>query len=180
MAGAAVSLVLDFPFLAIFLAAMFFYCWQLTLIALAVLGLISLASILVTPILRPRLNKQFLLAPGIEYVQRRLAILCVGALLVMRNDGFTIGMLVAFQMFASRMSQPMLRLASLWQEFQQASISVKRLGDIMDAPVEPSVLTPHRRPTARARSKCATFPSATRPSSRSSIATCTSHCAPAS
>ena len=49
-----------------------------------------------------------------------LAILCVGALLVMRNDGFTIGMLVAFQMFASRMSQPMLRLAGLWQEFQQA------------------------------------------------------------
>ena len=31
-----------------------------------------------------------------------LGILCVGALLVMRNDGFTIGMLVAFQMFASR------------------------------------------------------------------------------
>ena len=41
------------------------------------------------------------------------AILCVGALLVMRNDGFSIGMLVAFQMFASRMSQPMLRLAGL-------------------------------------------------------------------
>jgi len=63
---------------------------------------------------------------------------------VMRNDGFTIGMLVAFQMFASRMSQPMLRLASLWQEFQQASIAVKRLGDIMDAPAEPYALTPSR------------------------------------
>jgi subfamily B ATP-binding cassette protein HlyB/CyaB len=62
----------------------------------------------------------------------------------MRNDGFTIGMLVAFQMFASRMSQPMLRLASLWQEFQQASIAVKRLGDIMDAPAEPYALTPSR------------------------------------
>jgi subfamily B ATP-binding cassette protein HlyB/CyaB len=73
-----------------------------------------------------------------------LAILCVGALLVMRNDGFTIGMLVAFQMFAGRMSQPMLRLASLWQEFQQASIAVKRLGDIMDAPAEPHALTPSR------------------------------------
>jgi len=73
-----------------------------------------------------------------------LAILCVGALLVMRNDGFTIGMLVAFQMFARRLSQPMLRLASLWQEFQQASIAVKRLGDIMDAPAEPHVLTPGR------------------------------------
>jgi subfamily B ATP-binding cassette protein HlyB/CyaB len=62
----------------------------------------------------------------------------------MRNDGFTIGMLVAFQMFASRMSQPMLRLAGLWQEFQQASIAVKRLGDVMDAPAEPYALTPSR------------------------------------
>jgi subfamily B ATP-binding cassette protein HlyB/CyaB len=73
-----------------------------------------------------------------------LSILCVGALLVMQHDGFTIGMLVAFQMFASRLSQPMLRLAGLWQEFQQASIAVKRLGDIMDAPAEPQVLVPGR------------------------------------
>lgn len=29
----------------------------------------------------------------------------------------------------SRMSQPMLRLVGLWQEFQQASIAVKRLGE---------------------------------------------------
>ena len=46
-------------------------------------------------------------------------------------------MLVAFQMFASRLSQPMLRLVGLWQEFQQAAIAVKRLGDIMNAPAEP-------------------------------------------
>jgi subfamily B ATP-binding cassette protein HlyB/CyaB len=45
-------------------------------------------------------------------------------------------MLVAFQMFASRMSQPMLRLVGLWQEFQQANIAVKRLGDIVDMPRE--------------------------------------------
>src|SRR5260221_13920135 len=73
-----------------------------------------------------------------------LAILCAGALLVMQNDGFTIGLLVAFKMFAGCMSQPMLRLASLWQEFQQASIAVKRLGDIMDGPVEPYTLIPAR------------------------------------
>jgi len=79
-----------------------------------------------------------------------LAILCVGALLVMRNDGFTIGMLVAFQMFAGRLSQPMLRLAGLWQEFQQASIAVRRLGDIMDAPAEPESLLPSRAAEGRA------------------------------
>ena len=48
----------------------------------------------------------------------------------MQNDGFTVGMLVAFQMFASRMSQPMLRLVGLWQEFQQANIAVQRLGEL--------------------------------------------------
>ena len=64
--------------------------------------------------------------------------------MVMQNTGFTIGMLVAFQMFASRLSQPMLRLVGLWQEFQQAAIAVKRLGDIMDAPAEPYSLIPAR------------------------------------
>jgi subfamily B ATP-binding cassette protein HlyB/CyaB len=198
MAGAAVSVILDFPFLLIFAAVMFAYSWQLTLIALGILLVVAGMSVAVTPLLRARLNRQFLLGArnqaflteyvaGMETVKSlqmeprlegryddmlasylaagfatrqlsntynvianaleqtmTLAILCVGALLVMRNDGFTIGMLVAFQMFASRLSQPMLRLAGLWQEFQQASIAVKRLGDIMDAPVEPHVLTPGR------------------------------------
>jgi subfamily B ATP-binding cassette protein HlyB/CyaB len=198
MAGAAVSLVLDFPFLLVFAAVMFAYSWQLTLIALGVLLLVAGLSVAVTPLLRARLNRQFLLGArnqaflteyvaGIETVKSlqmeprlegrydellanylsagfatrslsntynvianameqamTLAILCVGALLVMKHDGFTIGMLVAFQMFASRLSQPMLRLAGLWQEFQQASIAVKRLGDIMDAPAEPQALTPSR------------------------------------
>lgn len=198
MAGAAASLVLDFPFLLIFVAVMFAYSWQLTLIALGLLGLVGALSIAVVPLLRARINHQFLLGArnqaflteyvaGMETVKSlqmeprlesrydellatylsagfatrqlsntyntvanaleqvmTLAILVVGALLVMRNDGFTIGMLVAFQMFASRMSQPMLRLAGLWQEFQQASIAVKRLGDIMDAPAEPYALLPSR------------------------------------
>ena len=77
-----------------------------------------------------------------------LSILVVGALLVMDSSnsgtGFTVGMLVAFQMFAGRMSQPMLRLVGLWQEFQQANIAVKRLGDILDMPQEPHALIPHR------------------------------------
>ena len=73
------------------------------------------------------------------------AILIAGALLVMNNDGFTIGMLVAFQMFASRMSQPLLKLVGLYQEFQNAHIAVKRLGDLMDAPPEPYSLLPARQ-----------------------------------
>ena len=54
------------------------------------------------------------------------------------------GMLVAFTMFASRLSQPMLKLVGLWQEFQQAGIAVKRLGDVMNAPQEPYSTIPSR------------------------------------
>jgi subfamily B ATP-binding cassette protein HlyB/CyaB len=73
-----------------------------------------------------------------------LAILCVGAWLVMNTTDMTIGMLVAFQMFAGRLSGPLLRMVGLWQEFQQANIAVKRLGDVMNAPTEPYSVTPSR------------------------------------
>ena len=73
-----------------------------------------------------------------------LLVLCAGAWLVMQNNGFTIGMLVAFQMFSGRMAQPMLRIAGLWQEFQQAAIAVRRIKDISDAPSEPYATAPSR------------------------------------
>ncbi len=57
---------------------------------------------------------------------------------------FTVGMLVAFQMFAGKLSQPVLRIVGLWTQFQQASLSVQRLGDVMNAPAEPYSLTPSR------------------------------------
>ena len=59
-------------------------------------------------------------------------------------SNFIIGMLVTFQMFSSRLSQPVMRLVGLWQEFQQADIAVKRLGDVMNAPAEPMTLIPTR------------------------------------
>lgn len=75
-----------------------------------------------------------------------LLVLCLGALLVMNSEGFTIGMLVAFQMFASRLSQPLLKLAGLWQQFQQSIVAVRKLGDLMNAPAEPWSLKPGRAP----------------------------------
>ena len=201
VSGAAVTLVLDFPFLLIFLTVMFAYSWQLSLIAVGLLSVIALMSFVVAPVFRDKLNRQFMLgarnqaflteyiagmatvkslqmepdidkkygdllaqylaagfgtkqigntynviANGVEQVMT-LSILIVGATLVMQNDGFTVGMLVAFQMFAGRMSQPMLRLVGLWQEFQQANIAVKRLGDILDMPQEPHALIPQREQT---------------------------------
>ena len=234
VSSAAVTLMLDCPFMLILVAVMFWYAWQLTLIVLAILALICLLSVAVTPVFRARLDRQFLLGARsqafvTEYVagmatvkslqmepslERRyggmlahylsasfatralangynvvangleqtmtMAILIFGALLVIDGSNgtlavlsmggsagapsggisgaaaggsgtglgggapFTIGMLVAFQMFASRLSQPMLRLVGLWQEFQQAAISVARLGDVMNVPAEPYALTPRR------------------------------------
>lgn len=64
------------------------------------------------------------------------AVLFFGAEAVM-NQTMTVGELVAFTMFASRVSQPVLRLAQLWQDFHQARLSVQRLGDILNSPMEP-------------------------------------------
>ena len=72
------------------------------------------------------------------------SILCAGAWIVMTSSDFTIGMLVAFQMFAARVAQPLLRLTGLWQQFQQAAIAVKRLADVMDVPAEPHCVAPTR------------------------------------
>jgi len=66
-----------------------------------------------------------------------LLILWIGARLVI-NGELSVGQLVAFNMLAARVSGPILRLVQLWQEFQQAGISVQRLGDILNAKAEPA------------------------------------------
>lgn len=65
-----------------------------------------------------------------------MLILWLGAYAVMAGD-MTVGQLVAFNMLAGRVSGPILKLVQLWQDFQQAGISVKRLGDILNSPREP-------------------------------------------
>ncbi|SEH43488.1 type I secretion system permease/ATPase [Magnetospirillum fulvum] len=64
------------------------------------------------------------------------ATLYFGAKAVIDGD-LTVGGLVAFNMLSSHVTQPVLRLAQMWQDFQQARISVERLGDILNSPVEP-------------------------------------------
>ena len=63
-------------------------------------------------------------------------ILYFGALAVIEKD-LTVGGLVAFNMFAQRVSGPVIRLAQLWQDFQQVRIAIERLGDVLNQPVEP-------------------------------------------
>jgi ATP-binding cassette, subfamily B, bacterial HlyB/CyaB len=208
LASAAVTLILDLPFLLIFIGIMFWYSVSLTLVVLAIISVIVTLSLLVAPIFQRRLNEQFLrgarhqafvteYVAGMETVKSlqlepqlndryatllaayldsglrtkqlantyntaagtleqgmTLIILALGAWIVMTTDmttsgAFTIGMLVAFQMFAQRVSQPMLRLVGLWQQFQQARLSVERLGDLMNAPPEPYTEQPRRELAAR-------------------------------
>ena len=159
LTGAAMSLILDLPFLVIALAVMFVYSWQLSLIAVGKRNAARRLSLLVTPLTRPdqspvhsgrsesgfryrihlerrngqgaagtllerrygdyleatlssafatrNLSNSYNIAAGALEQAMTVTILVAGALLVMRGDGFTIGMLVAFQMFAARMAQPM-------------------------------------------------------------------------
>jgi ATP-binding cassette, subfamily B, bacterial HlyB/CyaB len=59
------------------------------------------------------------------------AVLWFGAHAVM-NGELTVGMFVAFTMFANRVAQPIMRIAQMWTDFQQTGISVRRLGDILN------------------------------------------------
>ncbi|TNC81515.1 MAG: type I secretion system permease/ATPase, partial [Oleiphilus sp.] len=64
-------------------------------------------------------------------------ILWVGATLVIAGS-LSVGQLIAFNMIAGRVSAPILKLVQLWQDFQQAGISLERLGDILNTPTEPA------------------------------------------
>jgi len=199
VSGAAVTLLLDLPFLLIALAVMLAYSAQLTAIALGILLVIGVISVLVAPAFQRQLGEQFLMSArnqafvtehiaGFETVKslqmepqlrqryagylasllqsnfrtrqigntyqvaattleqlQTMLILMIGAWMVMHEPAFTIGMLVAFQMFAGRLSEPVMRLVGLWSQFQQARLSVERLGDLMNAPAEPYSLTPKRQ-----------------------------------
>ena len=59
-----------------------------------------------------------------------------GALEVI-NGLMTVGELIAFNMLSGQIAAPILRLAQLWQDFQQFKISIERLGDVINSPVEP-------------------------------------------
>jgi ATP-binding cassette, subfamily B, bacterial HlyB/CyaB len=205
LSSAAISLILDLPFLIICLAVMLYYSVILSAIVVAVLLVIAIASALMAPVFQKRLNEQFLLGArnqafvtehvaGLETVKSlqmepqlkkrygqylasflesgfktkqiansynvfattaeqlmTIAILLVGAWVVMTEPAFTIGMLVAFQMFAGKLSQPVLRIVGLWTQFQQASLAVQRLGDLMNAPMEPYSLVPQRQADGKGR-----------------------------
>ena len=188
--GSSLTLVIDLFFTFVFFAVMYVFSPTLTWIVLSSIPFYVLLSILVTPVLRRRIEEKFqrgavnqaflvesvsgvetLKAMAVEpQMQRRwedqlagyvgasfktthlgnisgqtaqliskvtLALtLYFGALMVVEGD-LTVGQLVGFNMLSQRVIGPILRLANLWQDFQQARTSVERLGDILNTPTEP-------------------------------------------
>lgn len=65
----------------------------------------------------------------------RILIIGLGAYLVL--DGkLTLGQLIAFRIISGYVTSPIMRLAQLWQNFQETALSLERLADIVDHPEE--------------------------------------------
>ena len=185
LTGNAVTLVLDLLFSIVFIVVMLMYSIKLTIIVLLSIPCYAVLTILLTPVIRRRLNEKFarssanqsflvesisniqtIKAMALEpqmtnhweqqlagYVQSSfrtttvgmigsqgvslvnqmvtVAIMWIGASLVIK-DQLTVGQLVAFNMLSGQVASPVMRLAQLWQDFQQTGISVARLGDILN------------------------------------------------
>ncbi len=65
----------------------------------------------------------------------QLLVLWVGATLVLKGE-LTLGQLIAFRIISGYVTQPLLRLSSIWQNIQELKVSFERLADIVDTPQE--------------------------------------------
>ncbi|AWP78041.1 cyclolysin T1SS permease/ATPase CyaB [Bordetella bronchiseptica] len=189
LTGNAVTVLLDVVFSVVFIAVMFFYSVKLTLVVLAALPCYFLLSLVLTPVLRRRLDVKFnrgaenqaflvetvsgidtvkslavepqwqrhwdrqlagyvvaglsvanvamLANTGVTLISRLVAlgVLWVGATEVVAQR-MTVGELVAFNMLSGHVTQPVIRLAQLWNDFQQTGVSMQRLGDILNCRTE--------------------------------------------
>jgi len=189
LTGSAVTLVVDLAFTFIFFWVMFIFAPVLTWIVIGSIPFYVTLSIIVTPVLRRRVEEKFargaentafltesitgvetlkasavepqmqrrweeqlagyvqaafktsqlsnIAGQGVQGIQKITMALTLffGAKLVIDGD-LTVGQLVAFNMLSGRVSQPILRLAQLWQDFQQMRVSVERLGDILNTKTE--------------------------------------------
>ncbi len=118
----------------------------------AVTGVETLKSMAVEPQMQRRWEEQLagyvaasfrvtslgnIASQGVQLVSKLATALTLyfGARLVIEGN-LSVGELVAFNMLSGRVSQPVLRLAQIWQDFHQARLSVARLGDILNTPAE--------------------------------------------
>jgi ATP-binding cassette, subfamily B, bacterial HlyB/CyaB len=65
----------------------------------------------------------------------QLLVLWVGASLVLKGE-MSLGQLIAFRIISGYVTQPLLRLSSIWQSIQELKVSFERLADVVDTPEE--------------------------------------------
>ena len=65
----------------------------------------------------------------------QLIVLWLGATLVLKGQ-LTLGQLIAFRIISGYVTQPLLRLSTIWQNVQELRVSFERLSDIIDTPEE--------------------------------------------
>lgn len=65
----------------------------------------------------------------------QLLVLWIGASLVLKGQ-LTLGQLIAFRIISGYVTQPLLRLSTIWQNIQELRVSFERLADIVDTPEE--------------------------------------------
>jgi len=204
LTGNTITLVLDVLFSGVFIAVMLFYSGWLTLLVVGSLPIYFLISLVITPVLRRRLEHSFERSAetqamlvetvsGIDTVKamsvepqfarrwdERLAAyvsanfrtqnlanmagesvslvgklvtvgtLWLGARLVIEGQ-LSVGQLIAFNMLAGRVGQPIMRLAQSWTNFQQTGVSMERLGDILNTRPENEQASRTQLPALRGR-----------------------------
>ena len=69
----------------------------------------------------------------------QLLVLWVGATLVLKSE-ISLGQLIAFRIIAGYVTQPLLRLSTIWQNIQELKVSFERLADVVDTPEESNEL----------------------------------------
>lgn len=77
-----------------------------------------------------------------------VTVIAVGAIGVF-SGALTVGALVAFQMLSGRVSGPLVQIVSLISEFQETSLAVRMLGEIMNRAPEPGAEARGVRPPIR-------------------------------
>ena len=80
----------------------------------------------------------------------QVAVIAFGARLVIEHQ-LSVGALIAFQMLAGRVVSPLVQMISLIHEYQETTMSVRLLGQIMDAPRERPRTTAGLQPQVKGR-----------------------------
>ncbi len=75
----------------------------------------------------------------------QLLVLWIGASLVLDGQ-LSLGQLIAFRIISGYVTQPLLRLSTIWQNVQELRVSFERLADIIDTPEEANELDKSKIP----------------------------------